>query len=132
MNTTLNTSKYVSFVSYRRSGEPVATPVWIAKFEGGYGFTTESESGKAKRLSHTSVATVQPCNSRGKITPGSKVYKCTATVLRGQRAELVRDAIARKYGLTYKLFSVYLWFSERFGKDKNGPETAVVFTLDSV
>jgi len=131
MNTTLDAAKYVSFVSFRRSGEPVATPVWIANFEGSYGFTIESSSGKAKRLSHTSAATVQPCNSRGKITPGSDVYKCTATVVRGDRAELVRDAIASKYGLTYKLFSVYLWFSERFGKYKNESETAVVFTLDS-
>ena len=132
MNTTLDSSKYVSFVSFRRSGQPVATPVWIANFEGSYGFTTESASGKAKRLSHNSAATVQPCNSRGKITPGSHVYKCTATVVHGEHATLVRDAIARKYGLTYKLFSVYLWLSERFGKYKNESETAVLFTLDSV
>lgn len=132
MNASLDSAKYVSFVSLRRNGEPVATPVWIANFEGSYGFTTESTSGKAKRLSHTSAVTVQPCNSRGKITPGSSVYKCTATVVHSPRAELVRAAIAHKYGITYKLFAVYIWITERFSKSKSGPDIAVVFTLDSV
>ena len=127
----VGSAKYVSFVSFRRSGEPVATPVWVAKFEGSYGFTIESTSGKAKRLSHTSAATVQACDARGKITPGSTIFKCNAVVVSGERAALVRDAIARKYGLTYRLFSVYLWISAYFGKYKNEPETAVVFTLES-
>lgn len=126
----IDSAKYVSFVSFRRTGEAVATPVWVANFEGSYGFTIESTSGKAKRLSHTSAATVQPCDSRGKITTGSGIYKCNAVVVSGERAERVRDAIADKYGLTYRLFSVYIWFAARFGKYKNEVETAVVFTLE--
>jgi hypothetical protein len=49
-------------------------------------------------------------------------------VLHGE-AEIVRDAIAKKYGLTYKAFSIYLWFTDRFGKKKHQPETAVIVSL---
>jgi hypothetical protein len=52
-------------------------------------------------------------------------------VISGVEAETVRDAVARKYGFTYKVFSIYLWFSEHFGSNKDQPETAVVVTLNA-
>ena len=52
-------------------------------------------------------------------------------VVSGTEAETVRDAIADKYGFTYTVFSIYLWFSERFGKNQDQPETAVIVTLNA-
>jgi hypothetical protein len=52
-------------------------------------------------------------------------------VVSGTEAEKVRDAVAHKYGFTYKMFSIYLWFSERFGKNQDQPETAVIVTLNA-
>ena len=128
-NPEIDNAKYVSFVSFRKSGRPVATPVWIAPFEDGYGFTIESTSGKAKRLAHTSRATIQACSFKGVITPGATIYNCEASLVLHKRAEQVRDAIARKYGLTYKVFSISLWFKDRFGKSKELPEAAVILKL---
>jgi len=128
-NPEIDNAKYVSFVSYRKSGEAIATPVWIAPFEDGYGFTIESTSGKAKRLAHTSRATIQACNFKGVITPGATIYNCEASLVMHKRAEEVRDAIAHKYGLTYKVFSISLWFKDRFGKSKGLPETAVILKI---
>ena len=128
-NPEINNAKYVSFVSYRKSGQAVATPVWIAPFEDGYGFTIESTSGKAKRLAHTSRATIQACTVKGVITSGATIYNCQASVVLHERAEQVRDAIAHKYGLTYKVFSIYLWFTSRFGKSKGLPEAAVILKI---
>ncbi len=128
-NPEIDNAKYVSFVSFRKSGQPVATPVWIAPFEGGYGFTIESTSGKAKRLAHTSRATIQACSLEGVITPGATVYNCEASLVMHKRAEEVRDAIAHKYGLTYKVFSISLWFKDRFGKSKGLPEAAVILKI---
>jgi PPOX class probable F420-dependent enzyme len=125
----IDNAKYVSFVSFRKSGEAVATPVWIAPFEDGYGFTTESTSGKAKRLAHTSRATIQACSYNGTVTPGATIYNCTASLVFHERAEEVRDAIAHKYGLTYKVFSISLWFKDRFGKSKGLPEAAVILKI---
>jgi PPOX class probable F420-dependent enzyme len=103
--------------------------VWIAPFEDGYGFTIESTSGKAKRLAHTPRATIQACNFKGVITPGATVYNCEASLVLHKRAEEVRDAIAHKYGLTYKVFSISLWFKDRFGKSKGLPEAAVILKI---
>ena len=128
-NPEIDNAKYVSFVSFRKSGEAIATPVWIAPFEDGYGFTIESTSGKAKRLAHTPRATIQACNIKGVITPGATVYNCEASLVLHKRAEEVRDAIAHKYGLTYKVFSISLWFKDRFGKSKGLPEAAVILKI---
>ena len=128
-NPEIDNAKYVSFVSFRKSGQPVATPVWIAPFEDGYGFTIESTSGKAKRLAHTSRATIQACSFKGVITPGATIYNCEASLVLHKRAEEVRDAIARRYGLTYKVFSISLWFKDRFGKSKGLPEAAVILKI---
>jgi PPOX class probable F420-dependent enzyme len=128
-NPEIDNAKYVSFVSFRKSGQPIATPVWIAPFEDGYGFTIESTSGKAKRLAHTSRATIQACSFKGVITPGATIYNCEASLVMHKRAEEVRDAIARRYGLTYKVFSISLWFKDRFGKSKGLPEAAVILKI---
>ena len=128
-NPEIDNAKYVSFVSFRKSGQAVATPVWIAPFEDGYGFTIESTSGKAKRLAHTSRATIQACSFKGVITPGATIYNCEASLVMNKRAEEIRDAIAHKYGLTYKVFSISLWFKDRFGKSKGLPEAAVILKI---
>jgi PPOX class probable F420-dependent enzyme len=96
-----------------------------------FGFTIDADSGKAKRLAHTNSITVQPCDIRGRIVEGSPIVSGTAVVISGAEAEKVRDAVAHKYGFTYKVFSIYLWFSEHFGKNKDEPETAVIVTLNA-
>ena len=131
----VRSAKYISFVSTRKNGTPIATPVWVAPLDylgpNVFGFTIDANSGKAKRLAHTSAVTVQPCDIRGRTTEGSPIIAGQAVVISGTEAEKVRDAIAAKYGFTYTVFSIYLWVSERFGKSKDQPETAVVVTLDA-
>ena len=131
----VRSAKYISFVSTRKNGTPIATPVWVAPLvylgPNVFGFTIDANAGKAKRLAHTSAVTVQPCDIRGRTTEGSPIIAGQAVVISGTEAEKVRDAIAAKYGFTYTVFSIYLWVSERFGKSKDQPETAVVVTLDA-
>ena len=131
----IRAAKYISFVSTRKNGTPIATPVWVAPLPhigpNVFGFTIDANAGKAKRLAHTNTVTVQPCDIRGRIVEGSPIVSGTAVVISGVEAETVRDAVAHKYGFTYKVFSIYLWFSEHFGKNKDEPETAVVVTLNA-
>ena len=131
----IHAAKYISFVSTRKNGTPIATPVWVAPLPhigpNVFGFTIDANAGKAKRLAHTNTVTVQPCDIRGRIVDGSPIVSGTAVVISGVEAETVRDAVAHKYGFTYKVFSIYLWFSEHFGRNKDQPETAVVVTLNA-
>ena len=131
----VRSAKYISFVSTRKNGTPIATPVWVTPLDylgpNVFGFTIDANAVKAKRLAHTSAVTVQPCDIRGRTTEGSPIIAGQAVVISGTEAEKVRDAIAAKYGFTYTVFSIYLWVSERFGKSKDQPETAVVVTLNA-
>ena len=131
----IRAAKYISFVSTRKNGTPIATPVWVAPLPhigpNVFGFTMDANAGKAKRLAHTNTVTVQPCDIRGRIVEGSPIVSGTAVVISGVEAETVRDAVAHKYGFTYTVFSIYLWFSERFGSHKDQAETAVVVTLNA-
>jgi len=131
----IRAAKYISFVSTRKNGTPIATPVWVAPLPhigpNVFGFTIDANAGKAKRLAHTNTVTVQPCDIRGRIVEGSPIVSGTAVVISGAEAETVRDAVAHKYGFTYTVFSIYLWFSEHFGKNKDQPETAVIVTLNA-
>ena len=131
----IHAAKYISFVSTRKNGTPIATPVWVAPLPSRgpnvFGFTIDANAGKAKRLAHTNTVTVQPCDIRGRIVEGSPIVSGIAVVISGVEAETVRDAVAHKYGFTYKVFSIYLWFSEHFGSHKDQPETAVIVTLNA-
>lgn len=114
--------KYVSLVTFRKDGTPVASPVWITPLPGGgAGFTTEDGSGKVKRIRNNAKVTLQACSVRGAVKQGSPVVDATAEVLLGADATPVRDAIGRKYSLMTKLFKV----GELWRKIRRKPEPAV-------
>lgn len=125
--------KYVSLVTYRKNGDPVATPVWFADLGGRYGVITETNVGKVKRIRHTSNVSVTACDVRGQHRPHAVTLQATATIVEGPDAVMVRRAIGRKYPIAYRLFSL-LWFaqemSERMRRRTPETEVAIVFTLD--
>lgn len=96
---------YVSLTTYRRSGEGVATPVWVvAADDGDLGVWTASESGKVKRLRHEPRVSVQPCDVRGRVRPGTEPVTGTAEVVRsGRRYDQVQAAVDAKYGALARL-----------------------------
>lgn len=102
----LSDGKYVLLTTFRRNGDPVATPVWIADLPGGgLGFWTSSGSGKAKRLTHTSRVTVQACDARGRVTDGSEPTEATAELITDAdpRFAQIQTAIRARYGFMTKV-----------------------------
>ena len=93
-------STYVSVTTFRRSGAAVATPVWAAPDGDSLVVWTRADSGKVKRLRHTSRVTVAPCDVRGRVS---------GTAVEGN-GELVPDAdrpralaaLRRKYGIRFQ------------------------------
>jgi len=53
--------------TFRRSGAEVRTPVWFAAVDGRIYVFTAGESGKVKRLRHSSRARIAPSDMRGKV-----------------------------------------------------------------
>ncbi len=100
----LSDDKYMLLTTFRRNGVGVATPVWLVDLGGGeVGFRTSSQSGKAKRLAHSSRVTVQPCNMKGDPTPGTTAAETTARIIRGSEYDAMSAKINAKYGFAVKL-----------------------------
>ena len=121
MSTDLDSTKYISFVSYKKDGTPVAAPVWVVPFEGGYAFTTEPTAWKVKRVLRNPNVTVQACNVRGKVKPGAPLHHGTAEVLDEAAMLRVRQAVKAKYRLAYVLLIAW---GERKAKRTHGSATA--------
>ena len=63
-------AKYVALTTFRRTGDPVATPVWFAPSldePGSFAVITVDDTGKTKRLAHTDSVELQACDVRGKV-----------------------------------------------------------------
>jgi PPOX class probable F420-dependent enzyme len=126
--------KYASFTTYRRGGDAVASPVWLATLDdGSVGFWTSSGSGKAKRLRHTAKVMLQPSDARGRVTAGSSAVNGTARVVATgtpEYAEVQRKIVA-KYGFMTKVTKVLNTIGG-IVKRKRIPygDVAVIITLD--
>ncbi|WP_243841832.1 PPOX class F420-dependent oxidoreductase [Salinibacterium sp. ZJ77] len=95
---------YVLLTTYRRSGDPVSTPVWIVGDGDRLLVTTGAKSGKVKRLAHTSRVTLTPCDVRGKVKPGTPEVEANAVVDdRPETRDALDAALLKKYGLQYRL-----------------------------
>jgi uncharacterized protein len=99
----LGDEKYILFTTFRRDGTAVATPVWSVPLDQAtVGFWTSSGSGKVKRLAHNSRVTVQPCDMRGRVKPGTQPVDATARVVSGDEFGTIQEKVRAKYGFMTK------------------------------
>jgi len=83
-------------VTFRRSGEPVPTPVNFGLSDDGIlYFRSEPHVGKIKRLRRDAHVRVGPCNLRGK--PLGPLVEATARVLPDSEAERARAIVAANW-----------------------------------
>lgn len=96
--------EYVLLTTFRKTGAPVSTPVWVAPDGDELLVTTGGDSGKVKRLRHTSRITLAPCDMRGTPEPGAATVEATAQVLDDAETMARLDAaLLRKYGVKYRV-----------------------------
>lgn len=124
---TVAAHRYVSLTTFRRSGAPVSTPVWIARDGTELVVVTVDDTGKTKRLAHTSRVELRPCDIRGAVEPGAPVTEGSARVVR-QPAEVaaVKAAIRRKY-LLARLGDLVTGVTSRVRRGK--PRAGIRITL---
>ena len=96
----LGDERFVSLTTFRRSGVPVATPVWVARDGHDLVVTTPAESGKVKRLRHDPRVELRPCSRTGRVDPRTAAVPGVAEVLTDETG---REQIRRKYGLEYRV-----------------------------
>lgn len=103
----LTEERFVSLTTFRRSGEGVATPVWlVADGDSGLAVWTVADSGKVKRLRRDARVTLRPCDRRGRVADGAPTVEAVATV---------RDEPARVTEVERRLRARYGWEFRAFG-----------------
>ncbi|WP_116051562.1 PPOX class F420-dependent oxidoreductase [Amycolatopsis palatopharyngis] len=111
----LASEQYVVLTTFRKTGEPVPTPIWAARSGDELVVWTERESGKVKRIRRDGRVELTACDIRGKKTHGETVTG-QARVLDDAESEQVRRAIAGKYGIIGR---ITMFFSKlRGGKER--------------
>jgi PPOX class probable F420-dependent enzyme len=93
--------KYVSLVTFRKSGDPVPTAVWVARDGDSLIVTTGDGSGKVKRLRNDPKVRLAPASISGKVAPDAVWVDATAAV--EPMTPEASKVLAAKYKLAYRL-----------------------------
>jgi PPOX class probable F420-dependent enzyme len=127
---TLVDEKYMLFTTFRRDGRAVSTPVWLVHLpEGEIGFSTGSDSGKAKRLRHTPRVTLQACDRTGGNAHGP-VLDGRARLVSGAELQQIQTATKAKYGAMATAIGVAASVARRLGSKRAGADrVGVIISL---
>lgn len=99
----LHGRKYALLTTYRKSGEPVPSPVWFGiGADGNVYFNTEAAAGKVKRIRNNATVRIAPCASNGK--PLGPPAVGSARVLTADEADRAESAIAANYGRGRRIY----------------------------
>lgn len=95
--------QYIRLSTFRKTGEPVHTAVWVVRDGHRLLVTTGADSGKVKRIRHTARVELTPCDRAGTARDNAPIVTATAAVDAGTatRARL-DDLLLAKYGLVYR------------------------------
>jgi PPOX class probable F420-dependent enzyme len=119
---TLGDEEFLSLTTFRRSGERVSTPMWVARDGDALLMFTPTTSGKVKRLRNDPRVELRPCDRFGRVRDGVEAVAGVAEVLTDEASlERATGLLREKYGLAYPV----IMFIERL--IKFGPEER--FTL---
>lgn len=100
----LGDQRFVSLTTFRRTGEPVPTTVWVARDGDALVAFTPVKAGKLKRLRHTSRVEVVESSRRGKVDDAARPVVGEAQVdTSASGLAHVSGILRRKYGIEYRL-----------------------------
>ena len=102
---TLADERFISLTTFRKSGEGVSTPVWVARDGDALVVTTPAGSGKVKRLRRDPRVEIRPSTRRGEVSDDAPVATGTAQILTDDdRVTRFMQVFRGKYGLEYRVF----------------------------
>jgi len=102
----LDRHRYVALATFRRSGAEVRTPVWFAPMDGKIYLFTAGDSGKVKRLRHSSRARAAASDVRGNVR--GQWWDAHARIVTEPRViERAHAAMRAKYGWQARLGDLF-------------------------
>jgi uncharacterized protein len=94
--------KYCLVISFRRSGEPVPTPVWFGLERGHAYLNTRERNAKVKRIRRNPHVRLGPCSFRGK--PLGPLAEGSARVVSPVEERMAEAALRSNYGLLRRVY----------------------------
>ncbi|MGI0038027.1 MAG: PPOX class F420-dependent oxidoreductase, partial [Nitrososphaera sp.] len=98
--------KYLNMETYRKTGEPVRTPVWFVQENGVLYVRTAISTGKFKRVRNNPAVRIAPCDIRGNVKGGW--VSAEARVAPTEDADEAYRLLRKKYGMIYALTTAFL------------------------
>src|SRR5260370_39538949 len=102
----LDRQRYVALAAFRLSGAEVRTPVWFAAMDGKLYVFAAGDSGKVKRLRHSSRARVAPSDARGRVQ-GAWRDATARLVTEPTAIQRAHAALRAKYGWQMRLTDLF-------------------------
>ncbi|GLK17787.1 PPOX class F420-dependent oxidoreductase [Herbiconiux flava] len=101
----LGDEHFVSLTTFRKSGEPVSTPVWIVRDGDTLLVTTPDDTGKVKRLRNDPRVELRPCSRMGAVKEGEPARLGLAEIERDEPSVKRGGGLfQRKHPLEYRVF----------------------------
>lgn len=103
--------KHINLETYRKSGQPVSTPVWFMIHNNLVYVVTRSTTGKVKRLRNNFAVRIMPSGFRGE--PKGEWIDGKARFAEGDEAERAIQLRKKKYGLQARLVGMFAYSKEQ-------------------
>jgi uncharacterized protein len=100
----LSEAQYISLETYRKSGKPVLTTVWVVEDAGTYYVRTGAKSGKVKRIRRNPHVRMVPTNLRGKAI--GEWEEGVARFVDVEQSGRIKELFRKKYGLQIRLLGL--------------------------
>jgi PPOX class probable F420-dependent enzyme len=97
--------RYLNMETYRKTGEPVATPLWFAEENGTLYIYSLANAGKVKRIRNNPKIRIVPCDMRGK--PKGNWVEAKVRLVDEPGATLAHQLLNQKYGWMKKIGDVF-------------------------
>ncbi|HXV46262.1 MAG TPA: PPOX class F420-dependent oxidoreductase [Nitrososphaera sp.] len=107
----LTRHKYIALETYRKSGQPVSTPVWFMIDNNLVYVVTRSSTGKVKRLHNNQSVRIVPSGYGG--DPKGDWMEGKARFVEGAEAERAIQLRKKKYGLQARLVGMFVYSKEQ-------------------
>jgi len=115
MATDLFSESYINLITFKRNGDGVPTPVWLAPLDGKLYVFTDGTSAKVKRVRATGRVRVAPCDVRGKVS-GDWSDGTARVVTEPDLIDRAYAALRAKYGWQMTLVDGVSWIAGRIGR----------------
>ncbi len=109
MDHPLAKERYVQLTTYRRNGDAVSNPMWIAPSGDRLYMLTDGSSPKVKRLRNNPAVELVASDMRGRPKSGAEHYRGTAELLDEEGTATARSAYERKYPPLAQAIGLSVW-----------------------